>query len=96
MFYFKTNNMAIQIIHFKSPTCSVCVNQDQVLADLHKEIDLPYRSLMITTHFAEALQYGVKSAPTLVFVDTGRALAVKPGFQSRENILSQLHILKES
>jgi hypothetical protein len=61
-----------------------------------QEHHIEYQSLLITTNFADALKYGVQSAPTLVYVIDEKAVSVKPGFQSREKILNELKQLSIS
>jgi predicted DsbA family dithiol-disulfide isomerase len=78
--------MSVKIIHFSSPSCSICVNQDVVLKQVQEELDIPYQNMLITTAFAEALQYGVKAAPTLVFLADDRPVRVSPGFQTKDRI----------
>ena len=82
--------MSLKIIHFSSPGCSICTTQDKILADVAKNHAIETRSVLITTGFAEALQYGVKSAPTLVYLINDKALAVMPGLQNREKIESMI------
>ena len=82
--------MRVHIIHFSSPTCTICTSQDRVLQELHSTDGIAYESRLITTNFSDALTYGVKSAPTLVYLLDQKAVAVKPGFQSREKILDQI------
>ena len=82
--------MSLKIIHFSSPGCSICTTQDRILADVAKNHTIETRSVLITTGFAEALQYGVKSAPTLVYVFDDKAMAVTPGLQNREKIESMI------
>ena len=82
--------MALKIIHFSSPSCSICSTQDKILNDVAKNHDIITNSVVITTGFAEALQYGVKSAPTLVYLLDDKAVAVTPGLQNREKILAMI------
>ena len=88
--------MDLKIIHFNSPTCSICTNQDQVLQEIQNEHGITYQSLLITAIFADALKFGVKSAPTLVYLINEKAVAVRPGFQSQKNILAELEQIQKS
>ena len=83
--------MQIKIIHYTSPSCSVCSIQDKILEDLHKSHDISFQSLSITTDFADALKFGVKSAPTLVYLMNDKAVAIRPGLQTKERIISEIN-----
>lgn len=82
--------MRVKILHFSSPTCSICTTQDRILEEIKQNRGIDYQSRVITTDFAEALKYGVKSAPTLVYLIDDRAMVVKPGLQTREKILKEI------
>ena len=88
--------MDLKIIHFNSPSCSICTNQDRILQKLQNERDITYQSLLITVNFSDALKFGVKSAPTLIYLIDDKAVAVRPGFQSRKNILAELEQIQKS
>ena len=68
----------------------------KILGQLKEEFGYQYQSKLITTHFTDALNFGVKSAPTLVYVVDDKAFAVTPGLQSREKILAVIARLKKS
>jgi len=85
--------MSIKIIHFSSPLCSICTSQEQILSDLATTHGINYTLKLITSDLPLALQYGVKSAPSLVYLSGQKALAVKPGLQSKSNILAVLQSL---
>ena len=82
--------MQVKIIHFSSPTCSICSTQDRILQEIQENQDIEFESRLITTDFAQALKYGVKSAPTLVYLIDERAVSVKPGLQSKQKILNEI------
>ena len=81
--------MQIKIIHYTSPSCSVCSIQDKILDDLHKNHDISFQSRSITTDFADALKFGVKSAPTIVYLMNDKAVAIRPGLQTKERIITE-------
>lgn len=81
--------MQIKIIHYTSPSCSVCSIQDKILDDLQKSHDIFYQSRSITTDFADALKFGVKSDPTLVYLMNDKAVAIRPGLQTKERIITE-------
>jgi len=82
--------MQIKIIHYTSPSCSVCSIQDKILEDLHNSHDISFQSRSITTDFADALIFGVKSAPTLVYIMNNKAVAIRPGLQTKERIIVEI------
>jgi thioredoxin-like negative regulator of GroEL len=88
--------MNLKIINFSSPTCSICTNQDSILQELKNEHDITYQSLLITTNFSDALKFGVKSAPTLIYLIDNKAVAVRPGFQSKVRILAEIEKISKS
>ncbi len=88
--------MQVKIIHYASPTCSICTTQDRILEELKENSKIEYEARIITTDFVDALKYGVKSAPTLVYLVDNKAMAVRPGFQSREKILAEIGQLQKS
>jgi predicted DsbA family dithiol-disulfide isomerase len=88
--------MQVKIIHYASPTCSICTTQDRILEELKENSNIDYEAKSITTAFDDALKYGVKSAPTLVYLVDNKAMVVRPGFQSKERILAEVGQLQKS
>jgi predicted DsbA family dithiol-disulfide isomerase len=86
--------MRLKIIHFGSPTCSICTTQDRILAEMKESYHIDFQSRLITTDFADALKFGVKSAPTLVYLLDDKAVAVRPGLQTKEKILSEIEYFR--
>jgi thioredoxin-related protein len=86
--------MVFKIIHFSSPDCPLCIPQDKVLRMMSDELNITVQNQLIISAFDMALKYGVKSAPTLVFMIDEQAVKVLPGFQSRENIVNTLNQFK--
>ncbi len=60
--------MKIKIVYFTSPDCSICVNQAAILDEIKSELGIEIDNRPITTAFDQALTYGVKSAPAMVFL----------------------------
>lgn len=86
--------MTIKLIHFSSPTCSVCSTQEIVLKNINQKYsNIETADYPITTHFDEALRLGVKSAPTLVYLVDDRPAKISIGFQDEKKIESQLKIM---
>jgi len=84
----------IQILFFTSPDCSICDNQDRILQQLTDTGMINYHNHLITTAFDLALRYGVKSAPTLVYLLDERPVKVSPGFQSNQAIMTTLNLIQ--
>lgn len=85
--------MELKLIYFASPGCSICAHQTQILEQLQQDKNLNIEHHSITTSFDIALSFGVKSAPSLVFLLNSRPYKIKTGFQSKseiENIISEL------
>lgn len=79
--------MIKEIIQFVSPTCSSCVLQEKVLLNIKKEYsDLVIDNYNIYTHYDKAIQYSVKGAPTLVFIEDNRTLKTYYGYQNEEQV----------
>jgi thioredoxin-like negative regulator of GroEL len=55
---------------------------------------IDYENQLITTAFDRALRYGVRAAPTLVYLQEGRPVRVSPGFQSKEAITAVLNMIQ--
>ena len=81
------NSPKKEIIQFVSPTCSSCVVQEKVLTNiLDKYSDIIINNYNIYSHYDKAIQYSVKGAPTLVFIEDGRTLKTYYGFQNEEQV----------
>ncbi len=79
--------MVKEIIQFVSPTCSSCVHQENVLSNIKEEYsDLIINNYNIYSHYDKAIQYSVKGAPTLVFIEDGRTLKTYYGYQNEEQV----------
>ena len=76
----------IRFVYFSSPGCSICVNQTAILNELKSELNIEVENHLITTAFDQALTYGIKSAPAIVFVYDERPQIVKTGFHSKNQI----------
>ncbi len=98
--YFKAAEKAsytlikIKILFFSSPDCSICDNQNHVLIQLADKGIITYENRLITAAFDLALRYGVRSAPTIVYLYKDRPVLVSPGFQSAEAITATLNLLQ--
>jgi len=78
--------MNIKIVYFTSPGCSICVHQSAILNEIQSETNIGVDNQLITTAFDKALTYGVKSAPTMVFLYDEKPQVVKTGFHSKVQI----------
>ena len=79
--------MAKEIIQFVSPTCSSCVYQKKVLANIKEEYpEVEINNYDIYSHYDKAVRYSVKGAPTLVFIEDGRTLKTHYGYQNEEQV----------
>ena len=78
--------MNIKIVYFTSPGCSICVHQTAILNEIQSETNIDVDNHLITTAFDKALTYGVKSAPTMVFLYDEKPQVVKTGFHSKIQI----------
>ena len=78
--------MNIKIVYFTSPGCSICVHQTAILNEIQSETNIDVDNHLITTAFDKALTYGVKSAPTMVFLYDEKPQVVKTGFHSKMQI----------
>ena len=87
--------MNTKIIYFTSPGCSICTNQTVILNQIQSEKNIEIENHLITTAFDKALGYGVKSAPTLVFLYDNKPQVIKTGFQSKNQISEILQQLDE-
>ena len=87
--------MDIKIIYFTSPGCSICVHQTSILNEIQSKTNIEIENHLITTAFDKALSFGVKSAPSMVFLYKGKIQLIKTGFQSKVNILDVIEQLNE-
>ena len=78
--------MNIKIVYFTSPGCSICVHQTAILNEIQSETNIDVDNHLITTAFDKALTYGVKSAPTMVFLYDEKPQVVKTEFHSKIQI----------
>lgn len=87
--------MNLKIIYFTSPGCSICVKQTSILDEIQSEKNIEIENYLITTAFDKALAFGVKSAPSMVFLSNGKNQIIKTGFQSKNYILEIIEQLIE-
>ncbi len=85
--------MNIKIIYFTSPGCSICVHQTAILNEIQSENNIEVDNHLITTAFDKALTYGVKSAPTMVFLYDEKPQVVKTGFHSKIQIKKTIEMI---
>ena len=86
--------MNIKILFFSSPNCAICDNQNHILTRLADKGVITYENRLITSAFDLALHYGVRSAPTIVYLHKNRPVRVSPGLQSVEAITATLNLLQ--
>ena len=84
----------IKILLFTSPDCSICENQEHILRRFSETGRVTYESRLITSAFDLALRFGVKSAPSLVYLFRGRPVRVRPGFQSQTAVAADLNLIQ--
>ncbi len=84
----------VKVLFFTSPGCSICDNQDRILRQMQESGEIVYENHLITTAFDVALRFGVRSAPTLVYLLEERPVRVSPGFQSKEAIAAVLNMIQ--
>jgi len=87
--------MKKEIIQFVSPTCSSCSHQEKVLNNILEE----YKSIVVNnyniySHYDKAVQYSVKGAPTLVFLENNRVLKSHYGFQNEEEVRAWMKLFE--
>ncbi|MBN2693227.1 thioredoxin family protein [bacterium] len=76
-----------KIVQFVSPTCSSCVIQKNVLEIIHEKYPtIQIENINIFSNYDKAILYGVKGAPTLIFLDGERSLKNHYGFLSIEAV----------
>jgi thioredoxin-related protein len=87
---------SLKILFFTSPDCSICDDQHRILQTMARNHSIGYEKKLITTAFDLALRFGVRSAPTLVYLLDDRPVIVTPGFQSADTILASLNLIHDS
>ena len=84
-----------EIIQFVSPTCSSCTLQEKVLINILNEYsDIIINNYNIYSHYDKAVQYSVKGAPTLVFLENNRVLKSHYGFQNEEEVKNWMKLFE--
>ena len=85
--------MKREIIQFVSKTCSSCLIQKNVLNIIKEKYPLlVIKNIDIFANYDQALKYGVKGAPTLVFIEDDRAIKTHYGFQKEQQVLDYLEL----
>ncbi len=88
-----------KIVQFVSPTCSSCIIQKNVLDIISKKYpSIQIENINIFSNYDKALLYGVKGAPTVVFLDEERSLKSHYGFlplEAVEDIISKVFNITE-
>ena len=59
----------MKLLKFYAPWCAPCKGLSMVIAAAEDKINLPIEEVNIDEDIDTALQYGVRSVPTLVIVD---------------------------
>lgn len=88
--------MNLKIIYFSSPGCSICNHQLKILQEINSEYNIEIEDHLITTSFDTALKLGVKSAPTLAYIQEEKVQLLKTGFQSKNQILEIIDQISET
>ena len=79
--------MKKEIIQFVSETCSSCKIQRNVLNIIKNQYpEIILTDIDIFSSYDQALKYGVKGAPTLVFLEDDRAIKTHYGFQKEQQV----------
>lgn len=81
------------IVDFYAEWCGPCKMIAPILEELKDEIKII--KVDVDMHQPLAMQYGVMSVPTLLFMKDGKILKQTLGFQSKEMIESNIKFLKQ-
>jgi thioredoxin 1 len=83
----------MKLLKFYAPWCAPCKGLSVVMAGAEDKINLPIEEVNIDEDIDTALQYGVRSVPTLVIVDDqGNLLKKNVGVLNEAQLLDFLSV----
>lgn len=75
------------IVDFTATWCGPCKALNPILDDISSTTDIKIIKIDVDRNRGLALEYGIKSIPTLLFYNKGKLLNKLQGMQNKENIL---------
>jgi thioredoxin 1 len=89
-------NTGSVLIDFWSPQCGPCVQLSPIIDEIKKENpNIEVIKINVLENMDEALKYGVRSLPTLIFLKNGEVVNKMMGLQSKEDIVKALKGLEQ-
>jgi thioredoxin 1 len=88
-------NTGAVLIDFWSPQCGPCVALSPIIDEIKEEqTDVEVIKVNVLDNYDEAMKYGVRALPTLIFLKDGVVVDKLVGGQSKEDIVAKLEQLK--
>lgn len=75
-----------RILRFTASWCQPCKAMSKILEEINKDVNIPIEVIDIDVHSEIAMEYGIRSVPTLVMKDSNIEIKRMTGLKSKQEL----------